>query len=152
MTEEEYNQLDTDFAHCPGTHCKKADKCLHHTAHKMLAANKHETYSVVNPALITGTQPCPLFELDCKERFAWGISRIYDNVRVADMRYIRDEIMYTLGKTVYYRIKQQRRVITEDEQETIRKIFTVMGYDGNAIHFDRYEEKYPTLMRLYKLN
>lgn len=103
MTEEEYNQFDTDFAHCPGTHCEKADKCLHHTAHKMLAANKHETYSVVNPALITGTQPCPLFELDRKERFAWGISHIYDNVRVADMRYIRNEIMYTLGTTVYYR-------------------------------------------------
>ena len=68
------------------------------------------------------------------------------------MRYIRDEIMYTLGTTVYYRIKQQRRVITEEEQETIRNIFTEMGYDGNAIHFDRYEEKYPTLMRLYKLN
>lgn len=132
MTEEEYNQFDTDF--------------------EMLAANKHETYSVVNPALITGTQPCPLFELDRKERFAWGISRIYDNVRVADMRFIRDEIMYTLGKTVYYRIKQQRRVITEDEQETIRNIFTEMGYDGNAIQFDRYEEKYPVLMRLYKLN
>ena len=28
MTQEEYNQLDSDFAHCAGTHCKKTDKCL----------------------------------------------------------------------------------------------------------------------------
>ena len=150
MTEEEYNQFDTDFAHCPGTHCEKADKCLHHTAHKMLAANKHETYSVVNPALITGTQPCPLFELDRKERFAWGISRIYDNIRVADLDSIHRNIIYLFGCTAYYRIKRKERVLTESEQKEIRDIFTDMGYDGSAIEFDSYEEQYPTLMRTYK--
>ncbi len=50
MTQEEYNQLDADFAHCTGTRCEKADKCLHHTAHTMLAGNGYETYTVVNPA------------------------------------------------------------------------------------------------------
>ena len=54
MTQEEYNQLDTDFAHCAGTHCEKADKCLRHTAYKMLAGNGNETYTVVNPAVIKG--------------------------------------------------------------------------------------------------
>ena len=50
MSQEEYNQLDTDFAHCTGTHCEKAGKCLRHTAYKMLAGNENETYTVVNPA------------------------------------------------------------------------------------------------------
>ena len=44
MTQEEYNQLDTDFAHCPGTHCERAGNCLRHTAKKMLAGNTNETY------------------------------------------------------------------------------------------------------------
>ena len=44
MTQEEYNQLDSDFAHCAGTHCEKAGKCLRHTAYKMLAGNRNETY------------------------------------------------------------------------------------------------------------
>ena len=42
MTQEEYNQLDSDFAHCAGTDCEKAGKCLRHTAHKMLAGNGNE--------------------------------------------------------------------------------------------------------------
>ena len=25
MTQEEYNRLDSDFAHCAGTHCKKTE-------------------------------------------------------------------------------------------------------------------------------
>lgn len=148
MTQEEYNQLDTDFAHCAGTHCEKTDKCLHHTAHKMLAGNRNETYTVVNPAAIKGAQPCPFFEPDSKERFAWGISRIYDNVRVADLRCARHEVMAYFGSEVYYKVKQQRRAITEEEQEMVRLSFTEMGYDGSAIEFDRYEEQYSALMRL----
>ena len=150
MTQEEYNQLDTDFAHCAGTHCEKAGECLRHTAYKVLAGNGNETYRVVNPAMIKDTQPCPFFESDSKERFAWGISRIYDNVRVADLSDIRQNLIYTFGRTAYYRIKRKERVLTESEQKEIRDIFTDMGYDGSAIEFDSYEEQYPTLMRTYK--
>ena len=150
MTQEEYNQLYTDFAHCAGTHCEKAGKCLRHTAYKMLAGNRNETYRIVNPAVITGAQPCPLFDPDHKERYAWGISRIFDNVRVADLDSIRRNLIYTFGRTAYYRIKREERVLTESEQQEIREVFTDMGYDGSKIEFDRYEEQYPTVMRTYK--
>lgn len=150
MTLEEYNRLDADFAHCTGKHCDKANECLHHTAHKMLASNTQESYTVANPAVITGAQPCPLFMPDRKERYAWGISHIYDNVRVADLRHAKYEVMACLGSSSYYRVKQQRRTITEEEQQNIRQAFTNMGYDGQAIEFDRYEEHYPALMRLRK--
>jgi hypothetical protein len=148
MTQEEYNQLDLDFAHCAGNHCAKAGECLRHTAYKMLAANTSETYTMVNSAAITGVQSCPFFMPDRKERFAWGISNIYDNVRAADLRRVRYEVISYFGTGVYYKIKQQRRVITEEEQKLIRLSFTEMGYDGNSIEFDRYEEQYPALMQL----
>jgi len=148
MTQEEYNQLDLDFAHCAGNHCAKAGECLRHTAYKMLAANTSETYTMINSAAITGAQSCPFFMPDRKERFAWGISNIYDNVRAADLRRVRYEVISYFGTGVYYKIKQQRRVITEEEQKLIRLSFTEMGYDGNSIEFDRYEEQYPALMRL----
>ncbi len=151
MTLEEYNQLNYDYPHCAGTHCKKADQCLHHTAHTMLGANTQKQYMAVNEKVITGAQPCPLYEPDHKERFAWGISRIYDSVRVADLARIRRILISTLGQNVYYRIKQEKRIITESEQEAIRDVFTGMGYDGSAIEFDRYEEHYPVLVRIYKL-
>ena len=148
MTQEEYNQLDLDFAHCAGNHCAKAGECLRHTAYKMLTANTSETYTMVNSAAITDVQSCPFFMPDRKERFAWGISNIYDNVRAADLRRVRYEVISYFGTGVYYKIKQQRRVITEEEQKLIRLSFTEMCYDGNSIEFDRYEEQYPALMRL----
>ena len=91
MTQEEYNQLDIDYAHCAGTHCEKARQCLRHTAYTMLEMSTKERYMVLNPYVVTGAQPCPFFELDRKERFAWGISSIYDNVRAADLRRARYE-------------------------------------------------------------
>lgn len=118
MTQEEYNQLYTDFAHCAGTHCEKAGKCLRHTAYKMLAGNRNETYRIVNPAVITGAQPCPLFDPDHKERYAWGISRIYDNVRAADLHGAKWKVMSCFGADVYYKVKQLRRAITEKSNET----------------------------------
>ena len=103
MTQEEYNRLDTDFAHCAGTHCGKASECLRHTAYKMLAGNGNETYTMVNPAVIKGAQPCPLFDPDHKERYAWGISRIYDNVRAADLHGAKWKVMSCFGADVYYK-------------------------------------------------
>ncbi len=42
---------------------------------------------IVNSKVIADKQSCPFFDPKRKERFAWGISRIYDNVRVADLDY-----------------------------------------------------------------
>jgi len=61
MPLEEYNQLGSNFAHCSGANCERANECLQHAAHKMLAKNTRESYAVANPAVITGAQPCPLF-------------------------------------------------------------------------------------------
>ena len=148
MTLEEYNQLDADFAHCAAAHCEQEDKCLRHTAYTMREENLREQYMIVNPKLITGAQPCPLFVPGRKERFAWGISHIYDSVRAADLYGVKRGVMACFGSEVYYKVKQQRRAITEGEQEMVRLSFTEMGYDGNAIEFDRYEEQYPALMRM----
>ena len=148
MTQEEYDQLSYDYAHCAGTHCEKASQCLRHTAYTMLETGGRERYMMLNPAVITGAQPCPLFDPDHKERYAWGISRIYDNVRAADLHGAKWKVMSCFGADVYYKVKQLRRAITEEEQRDVRLAFTEMGYDGSAIEFDRYEEQYPALMRL----
>ena len=68
MTQEEYNQLDYDYAHCAGANCQKSGQCLHHTVYTMLQTNKHDYYTVVNPNVTTGKQPCPIYEADRKER------------------------------------------------------------------------------------
>ena len=72
MTLEEYNQLDADFAHCSGEHCKQANECLRHTAHTMLTNNTQNWYMITNPNVIKTNGTCPLFMLDHKERYAWA--------------------------------------------------------------------------------
>ena len=113
MTLEQYNQLSYDYAHCAGTHCEKAGQCLCHTAYTMLEASGRERYMMLNSKVIAGAQPCSFFELDRKERFAWGISRIYDNVRASDLRGVKLNVMSCFGSEVYYKVKQQRRASTE---------------------------------------
>ena len=152
MTLEEYNQLSYDYAHCAGTHCEKASQCLRHTAYTMLESGGRERYMMLNSKVIAGAQPCSYYEQKRKERFAWGISRIYDNVRMADLKRVRHEVMMCFGSEVYYKVKQQRRAITEEEQKMVRLSFTEMGYDGSAIEFDRYEEQYAAVMRLARYN
>ena len=70
---------------------------------------------MVNTNVIADKQPCPFFDPNSKERFAWGISRIYDNVRVADLSDIRQNLIYTFGHTAYYLIKRKERVLTESK-------------------------------------
>jgi len=53
----------------------------------MLEMGGREQYMIVNSKVIADKQSCPFFDPKRKERFAWGISRIYDNVRVADLDY-----------------------------------------------------------------
>ena len=152
MTQEEYNQLDIDYAHCAGTHCEKASQCLRHTAYTMIESGGRERYMMLNPKVVIGAQPCPYYEQKRKERFAWGISRIYDNVRASDLRGVKLNVMSCFGSEVYYKEKQQRRAITEEEQEMVCLSFAEMGYDGSAIEFDRYEEQYAAVMRLARYN
>ena len=66
-----------------------------------------------------------------------------DNGRAADLHGAKWKVMSCFSADVYYKVKQQRRAITEEEQEMVRLSFTEMGYDGSAIEFDRYEEQYP---------
>ena len=148
MTQEEYNQLDSSFAHCAGTNCERADQCLCHTAYKILGKSSRATYTTTNLAVITGKQPCALFVKDHRELYAWGISHIYDNVRTTDFYDLKHKVMSCFGSASYYPVKEQRRAINEEEQRAIREAFTEMGYDGKAIEFDRYEESYPMLMRM----
>jgi hypothetical protein len=56
---------------------------------------------------------------DHKERSAWGISRIYDNVRAADLQGAKRKIMPCFDADVYYKMKQLRRAITEEEQRDV---------------------------------
>lgn len=148
MTQEEYNLLDIDFAHCPGSHCGKANECFRHVAYQMLANCTRDRYMVTNPNVITGKPNCPLFISNRKERYAWGISHIFDNVRASDLRGVRLSVMQCFGAATYYHVKEQLRAITEEEQQDVRDAFTENSYDGQSIEFDRYEEHYPVLMRM----
>lgn len=139
---ETINQIQ--FAHCSGANWERANKCLHHTAHKMLAKNMRESYAVANPAVITGAQPCPLFAPDHKERYVWGISRIYDNVRAANLHGAKWKVMSCFGADVYYKVKQLCRAINETSTSLLPKRAT-MPLPSNSTAM---KNSNPALMRL----
>lgn len=58
------------------------------------------------------------------------------------------KIVSAFESEVYYKLKQQRHTIIEEEQEMARLSFTEMDYESNVIEFDRYEEQYPALLRI----
>ena len=105
MTIEQYNQLPYDYAHCAGTHCKKASQCLLHTAYTMLEMGGREQYMIVNSKVIADKLPCPFFDPNHKERFAWGISRIYGNMWVADLDYKKNNNLWKILKNYCIRFE-----------------------------------------------
>ena len=150
MTQKEYKQLQYNYVHCAGTGCKRSGECMRHTAYKAFVESTRQSCNTTNPSVITGSQPCPLFDLERRETYAWGITNIYDNIRVADLHRARQEVKSIFGSKTYYDVKLQRRPITEAEQKEIRQALTEMGYDGKAIEFDRYEQQNPVFMRMYR--
>ena len=55
MTQEEYNQLPYDYAHCAGTHCEKASQLL--TPHRL-----HDARNGWTGAVYDGEHEC-----DCRQ-------------------------------------------------------------------------------------
>ncbi len=62
---------------------------------------------------------------------------------VSDMKSWLASVKQPITMSVSNVVPSQKR-----KQKAIRQSFNEMGYDGNAIEFDRYEESYPTLMRI----
>lgn len=148
MTAEDYHLLDADFLHCHYEACSLSATCARYAASTLLRERRQDRYEVVNHYAIAQLSTCPYFLADEKLRYAWGISRIFDELKHSDVQTAKYRVVTYLGQATYYHVKRHLRVLTPENQSQIRDIITSLGYDGSRIEFDRYEEAYPYLMKL----
>lgn len=150
MTREDYKRLPWTFEHCPATDCPRAQGCIRHQAMQYLADSTRTSYASLNPYTLRGHEDCQYFVADERQRYAWGISRIYDEVKSKDKETIRLRLIAYFGKSTYYHITSKRKALEPEDQQYVRRVLTEAGYDGARIEFDSYEVEFPFLMHLHK--
>ena len=148
MTTEEYQRLDLGYIHCAGGDCTLRAQCARHHAYERAQENERAHYTTANLGAIRRQGSCSLYEEGRRQRLAWGISRLYDELRAPDARWIRQALQSYLGRGVYYHVRQLRRALTPKEQKYIRALFDERGYTDLPLTFDRYEEVYTSLTRI----
>ena len=73
--------------------------------------------------------------------YAFGMSKLFDELPYAKAKDIKDDVIFRIGKTQYYRMKKEIIGISPLHQCAIKKIFLKYGIESNPV-FDRYEPVY----------
>ena len=136
----DYTQVPSYFMHCFRAECPHADECLRFQATRFIPS---ECTSVVclNPAHVQNQAECQEFLSDKPVQYAYGFSRLYDNIPFAKAKDARDEVITKIGKTQYYRMKKQIIGISPRHQQCIKTVFQKHGIDEEPL-FDLYESIY----------
>jgi hypothetical protein len=73
--------------------------------------------------------------------YAFGMSKLYDELPYAKAKNIKDDVIFCIGKTQYYRMKKEAIGISPLQQRTIKKVFLKYGIESDPV-FDRYAPAY----------
>lgn len=135
-----YSEVPFHFMHCFQADCPKASSCLRYQAVRFLPADKH-TVKALNPAFVGNPAECKEYLSDTPVRYAYGMSKLFDELPYAKAKDIKDDIVFKIGKTQFYRMKNETIGISPLHQRTIKKVFLKYGIETDPV-FDRYESNY----------
>ena len=135
-----YNEVPFHFVHCFRTECPKASSCLRYQATRFLPVDKHSV-KALNPTFVGNPAECKEYLSDTPVLYAYGISKLFDELPYAKARDIKDDIIFLIGKTQFYRMKNGTIGISPAHQRTIKKVFQKYGIETEPV-FDRYESIY----------
>ena len=137
-----YNDFPASFANCFREQCPHGDKCLRRQMAIHVPKERGGIY-ILNPGYLDalGDKECPFFVLDEPQKFAKGITWLYDDLPLRKAEAIKSQIIAHLGRSTYYRCKQKRRLIRPKEQAYIKKLF--LAHDiSTEPRYDEYQEYY----------
>lgn len=143
MTPEiDYNEFPAGFAHCFNEQCRRGETCLRRQL-ALRIPKERGCVCVVNPAHLESAtgESCSFFLLDQPQRYARGISHLFDDVPLRKAQVIKSQILAYLGRTNYYRCKRGERLVKPDEQAYILKLFRAQAVDGEP-KYDEYQDYY----------
>lgn len=137
----DYQTVPYGFTHCFHSHCARKEECLHHLA-AAHCTSQYPTLSIINPNYIPAdTTDCPYFRSARKQRVAWGIRHLLDNVPHKCAAPMRNQLIGHFGKTAYYRFYRQEQALFPKAQAYIRQVFKQNGI-AEEPKFERYSEEY----------
>lgn len=137
----DYQEVPFHFVHCLRADCPKASTCLRYQVARFLPVDKR-TVTILNPALVSNSVECKEYLSDTPVFNAYGMSKLFDELPYAKVKHVRDDVISRIGKTQYYRMKNETIGITPVHQCAIKKIFLKYGIEDDPV-FDRYEPVYP---------
>ena len=135
-----YNEVPFHFVHCFRTECPKASSCLRYQATRFLPVDKRSV-KALNPTFVGNPAECKEYLSDTPVLYAYGISKLFDELPYAKAKDIKDDIIFLIGKTQFYRMKNGTIGISPAHQRTIKKVFQKYGIETEPV-FDRYESVY----------
>lgn len=136
-----YSNVPNGFVHCFNAKCKFADSCLRFQRGKLISSTC-KTVSVVNPSFSS------LFESECPEYIpaeglykAYGMDHLFDAIPYGVAIKIKQHLIASFGKNIYYRYKRKEKCFTTDEQVFVYEVFKLYGVKEKP-EFDYYEVDY----------
>ena len=135
-----YKEVPFHFTHCFQTDCPKASSCLRYQATRFLPADKRDL-KVLNPTVIGNSADCKEYLSDEPVLYAFGMNKLFDELPYAKVKYIKNDVIFKIGKTQFYRMKNQTIGISPLQQRTIKDVFLKYGIEVDPV-FDRYEPVY----------
>ena len=136
-----YQSVPFHYLHCLNPSGARSASCLRHLAAQHVPAEVTHIMAV-NPANYPAeADRCAYFRSTEKQRYAWGISSLFDNIPYKKAVYLKRKIHDLYPRTTYYRILHQERALSPGEQEEITALFLQTGIDEVPV-FDRYTDEY----------
>ena len=136
-----YNEVPFHFVHCFRAECPKASTCLRHQVTHFLSADKR-VVNMLNPAFVGNPAECKEYVDDTPVLNAYGMSKLFDEVPYAKAKNMKDDVIARIGKTQFYRMKNETIGISPLHQRAIKKVFLKYGIEADPV-FDRYVPVYP---------
>ncbi|MCD8270855.1 MAG: DUF6078 family protein [Parabacteroides sp.] len=137
-----YNEFPSTFSHCFNEKCTRGDKCLRRQVAFRMPKERGGVYAI-SPVYLEALdgKECPFFLLDEPQRFAKGITNLFDDLPLRKVEIIKSKLIVHWGRSTYYRCKQKKRLVKPSEQAYVKKLFLAQGIKDEP-RYDEYQEYY----------
>ena len=135
-----YSNVPNGFAHCFNAKCKFAESCLRYQV-GCITPSSCKTVNVVNPSIYSSEQECSEFLSSDGMHYAYGIDHLYDSIPYGIAMKIKEHLLSSFGKNIYYRYKRKEKCFTPQDQYFVHQVFKEYGIEEKP-HFDYYEVVY----------
>lgn len=124
---------------CTLGECPRAGECLRYRA---MTESEEERLTVLNPNLLAPTaEGCKHYASAQKVRYAKGMKKVMGMLPHSLHERAATALALHFSERSYYRIRKGERLLSPEEQKTVRQIISRMGFTSEW-DFDAYVEDF----------